>query len=253
MMTSEARVEGRRDIADAVARELVATTHRPDGSYMRTPLVYPSGANVVVRIDGGPSKFFVSDFGFGYQEAEMMGGSSVFMRHARSIAETAGVGFDQHAFFVLEVSRDQLAGAVTAVANCSNEAVLVTFYRLSDKAIADSASALYERLVTIFPRDAVARDAEVVGSSNTKWHVSSLVKVRSRNTIFDVVSKHPISIAFTSTKFQDIKRLECAPNRVAVVTRKADLKTYLGVLSQAANVIEKDAPDETLERLAEAA
>jgi hypothetical protein len=44
--------------------------------------------------------------------------------------------------------------------------------------------------------------------------------------------------------------LDDPPNRVAVVENKEGMGTYLGVLAQAANVITRDAPDGTLQRLA---
>lgn len=80
---------------------------------------YPNGTSVVVRVLDGYPNFLVSDMGLGYEEAEMMGASSIYMRNARSIAEAAGVRFDNQAFFVLEASREQLAGAIVTIANRS--------------------------------------------------------------------------------------------------------------------------------------
>jgi hypothetical protein len=55
-------------------------------------------------------------------------------------------------------------------------------------------------------------------------------------------------------KFSDIARLGTeAPERVAVVRKKKDFGTLLGVLSQSASVIDEDAPDATIQRLAKAA
>ena len=55
-------------------------------------------------------------------------------------------------------------------------------------------------------------------------------------------------------KFGDIARLgKTAPARVAVVHKKKEFGTLLGVLSQSANVVDEDASDRTIERLAEAA
>src|SRR4051794_21294640 len=108
-----------KEVVDAVAREIVATDHRAAGSFIRTPLLYPGGATVVVRIEQGDARFFVSDIGLGHQEAEMMGAGSMYAKPARVIAEEAGVRFDNQAFFVLETSRDQLPGAVVTIANCS--------------------------------------------------------------------------------------------------------------------------------------
>jgi hypothetical protein len=241
------------EAATEATRELVGVQERADGVYVTLPLTYPSGASVVIRVDGTDERFFVSDFGMGYLEADLMGAGSLFSRHARPIAEAGGVGFDQRAFFVVEVGRDHIAGAISAVAACSHEAVVISAHKLTEKTSRDQAIVLYERLVRVFPRSSVERDPEIVGSTNTVWHVASLVRVGKRNTIFDVVTKHPVSVTTASTKFHDIARLERPPNRVAVVSDKNEFGTYLGVLSMDANVIEHSAPDQTYIKLAEAA
>jgi hypothetical protein len=59
-----------RDMIESVARALVSTDHRVGGSYIRTPLMYPSGSTVVIRVEEGDQRFFISDVGLGHQEAE---------------------------------------------------------------------------------------------------------------------------------------------------------------------------------------
>ena len=66
---------------------------------------------------------------------------------------------------------------------------------------------------------------------------------------FEAVSKYPISIVNTSTKFGDIARLENAPNRVSVVESKKALGTYLGVLSYNSSVIERSVGDPVYHRV----
>lgn len=92
-------------IADAVAREIVSTKHRHDGSFISTPLLYPSGSTVVVKIHQAGEQFFISDIGLGYQEADMMGAGSIYARHARVIAENAGIRFDSQSFFIRGIAR----------------------------------------------------------------------------------------------------------------------------------------------------
>lgn len=242
-----------REIVDTVARQIVSAEHRDGSSYIKTPLVYPGGSTVVVRINDKYPTYFVTDFGAGYSEAEMMGASTIFARHAREIAEHAGIGFDAHSFFVAEATREQLPGVVVAVANCSQEAVAFAAYRLAERKFADNTEKLYSRLISVFPHQRVAKDAEVIGQSNTKWHVATLVRSDGRRTIFEPVSSHHASIFAASTKFRDIAELESAPGRVAIVHKKAEFKTYLAVLSRSANVVEQDVTDQTLIHLAEAA
>jgi hypothetical protein len=63
-----------KTIADVVAHALVDTSVRGGSAFISTPLLYPSGSHVVVRMDGAGDRWFVSDDGYGHLEAEMMGG-----------------------------------------------------------------------------------------------------------------------------------------------------------------------------------
>jgi hypothetical protein len=242
-------------LVDSVAREIVSTTHRHDGSLISTPLLYPNGSSVVAKVVTAGEQYFVSDMGLGYQEADMMGAGNIYSRHARIIAENAGVRFDNQAFFILEVSREQLPSAVVTVANCSQEAVIIAAFRLAERRTVDDAERLYERLVGVFSRPRVARDAEIPGASSTRWPVTALVRPegRGRMAVFEPVRRHHNSIAHASMKFQDLKALEQPPHRIAVVHRKSEFGTLLGVLTQAANVIDDDVADETLMQLVRAA
>jgi hypothetical protein len=233
-------------------RELVTAEYRVDGAYVSTPLLYPSGASVVVRISQlAEDNFYVTDFGSGYVEAEMMGASVVYSRHANDVAQAAGVSFDHHAFFALKVSGQQLAGAVSTVANCSLEAVALAAYKLADRKIAEAGQQLYDRLVTIFEPRQVAKDASIYGASSTRWHVAALVTGNdNKPTIFEPVSKFHVSVVNAAAKFNDLARLDNPPNRVAVVRDKAQFGTYLGILSQAANVVELNVSDTVYRRLA---
>jgi hypothetical protein len=213
--------------------------------------MYPSGSMAVVRVDvQGPDRHFVTDMGSGYLEAEMMGTSLIYARNAAPIAEHAGIRFDHHSFSIVGVSRDQLAGAIIVVANASHQAVALTAYKQSERKIAEDEERLYERLVKVFTQPRVSRHAAMVGASNTSWRVSNVVQLGNKTTVFEPVSRHPNSITTATAKFHDFARLDHPPNRVAVVESKEALGTYLGVLAQAANVITRDVPDKTLERLA---
>ena len=240
-------------IIEDVAQKIVATSHDRDGSFITTPLLYPSGSTVAVRVYGTGPRYFITDLGVGHDEAEMMGAEGIYMRHARSIAQAAGARFDNQAFFVLEATEPQLPGAVVTVANCSQEAVNFTLYRQSEQREPASANLFLERLTKIFEQKFITIDADVIGASQTKWKVAALVRAARRPTIFEPVNKHPTSIVYAATKFHDIARLEKAPGRVAIVKSKQELGTYLGVLSQAADVIEDSSPDQTIRELAKAA
>lgn len=242
-----------QNVVEAAASQLAQVSHVAGSAFISTPLIYPSGGSVVVRVDQTGGDFFVSDFAAGHQEAELFGGDLIYRRTARAVAESAGIGFDQMAFFVLKASEAQLPGAVATVANCSHEAVLVTSMKLAERREHDDAELLYERLVDVFPAASVHRSASVVGASNTEWRVASLVEIGRRQVAFEAVTRNANSVVFASAKFNDLARLQHPPGRVAVVNRKAELGTYLGILSQSASVIEGRAADLTYKQVANAA
>lgn len=122
-----------RKAVDEVARNLVTTEHRNGTSFIRVPLTFPSGSGMVVRVMDAYPDFFVTDFGNGYEEAEMMGGSSIYARYAPHVASRAGIGFEQHSFFVLKATQEQLAGAIVTVANCALESVIHTTFKLQER------------------------------------------------------------------------------------------------------------------------
>ena len=128
-----------REIVDEVVRTLAVANHEPDGSYVRTPVLYPGGSMVVVRItEERQERYLVSDLGLGQMESDMMGAAAIFARVAPRVAENAGVSFDHQAFFVLEVGREQLVGVVATIASCSQEAVQLTAFRLAEKRSAEN-------------------------------------------------------------------------------------------------------------------
>ena len=242
-----------QDVVRSAAAQLVSFDQVAGGSYITTPLLYASGSYVVVRVERHGAEYFVSDFGTGFEEAQLIGGETIYRRTAKGIAEANGVKFDSFAFFALIVSEDQLPGAIAAIANSSQEAVNITSLKVAERTERDNNALLYDRLTAIFSPRAVTRDAHLFGSSNTEWRVSSLVTVGKREVAFEPVSKHPNSIVHAAAKFEDISRLERAPGRVAVVTSKKELGTYLGVLTNSADVIERRAEDRVYQRLLEAA
>ena len=249
-----------RKIVDEAARSLSAVRHDEDASYLRTPVMYPGGSMVVVRvaavgIGSGTfaDHFLVSDMGLARQEADLMGAAPLFARWAPKVAERAGVSFDHRDFFLMEVARPQLAGAVATIAACSQEAVQLTAFKLAEKRQQGAAERLYDRLVTVFSRDRVAKDVEVLGASNTPWHVAALVRAHRHKAVFEPVANHPTAIAAAVTKFFDIAQLENGPTRIAVVRNKDSFGTKLAVIAGAAKVVDESIPDSTLHRLADAA
>jgi hypothetical protein len=78
------------DVVDAIAREIVTTEHFGACSIIKTPLMYPSGASVVVQITQHGDRYFVTDMGLGYQEAEMMGAGILYSNSAKGLVPLHG-------------------------------------------------------------------------------------------------------------------------------------------------------------------
>jgi hypothetical protein len=241
------------DVVDFVAREIISTEHIGSGSLIKTPLMYPSGAAVVVQITQHGDRYFVTDMGQGHQEAEMFGASIMYSNSAKGLAEHFGIRFDNQAFFVAESNREQLSGATTVVANCSSEAAALAAYKSAERKLEEDSDKLYRKLVATFPKSEVERDADFVGSSAHKWPVAAIVRHHDNIALFEPVSENYISVVSATAKFHDIARLQRPPKRIVVVEKKAEMGEYLNLLSQAASVVEYEVAKETLVELAEAA
>lgn len=240
---------GFQDVVRAAAEQLVFVTLDSEAAYVTTPLMYASGACVVVRVSKNGKDFFVSDFGAGLEEAQFLGGETTYRRVARTIAELSGIGFDRFAFFALLVEEAQLPGAIASIANSSQEAVALTTLKIAEKSHRDDGEQLYDRLSAVFSSRFVTKNVPLLGASNTEWHFSSLVKLGRHQVAFEAVSQHPNSVVYAAAKFDDLSRRSDSPGRVAVVKDKKSLKTYLGVLAHSASVIERQVDDSVYQSL----
>jgi hypothetical protein len=238
-------------VIDAAIRQLVSAEHFHAGSFVTMPVIYPSGASVVLEVFRQGEKYFVSDRGGGHQEAEFAGASRFYGREARRIAEESGIKFDGRDMFIVEVSVGQLPGAFTIVANSSQSAATASVLRSSERVQRDASDMLFARLSRIFPVSALAKDAAIIGASGHQWHVSTLVSLDDKRSAFEAVSHHYPSVVSATAKFHDIARLETFPSRIAVVSKREALGDYIGVISAAStSVIETSASDQTFLRLA---
>ena len=239
-----------RQVVDGVARALAEVRHERDASFISVPVMFPSGSLLVIRIDHHhDDRFLVSDMGLGFQEADLSGAGRVFAHSAPAVAVRAGVHFDRQ-IFSIGVRREQLVGAVSVIAACSQEAVQLAAFRLDEKKKADAADFLYNRLVKVFTPAKVARDAEILGASTTPWHVTALVTTDGHKAVYEPVSDHANSVASALTKFIDLAQLDRSPARIAVVRSKEALGTRLSLIATAAKVVEEGVSDQILERLA---
>jgi hypothetical protein len=239
------------DIVDEVASALVATSVDGSSFVITTPLLYPGGSHVAVRIDGDGRHFFVSDDGGGYFEADLMGVATSYVRASKKLAEEMGVRFEDNCFFETGVNRDKLVIAAIAIANASKQAIDQTAAKLGDRSYNFDDNQLVDRLIAIFGEPKVHRKPDLLGASNRSWRFAAAVDAQGHQTVFDLVKPSFQSIMPAVAKFRDVSDLPDAPQRVAVLSdRKAFDAADYNLLSRSAKIIEFAAQDDTYRRAA---
>lgn len=251
-MTAESVTSVIADTADAVARQIVGVEHGPRRSIIWTPLAYPSGSLVGVRLTNGGSTYAISDMASAYEEARTARAQKSFASHAANVAESAGVGFREGTFFLRGLTQGQLPGAVIALANSAHTAATLSVYRQSALDAREAEEKLFQRLSRLFG-NSLEKHKPITGVSGTEWDVDAVNTIDGQTALFESVGSSKQSIYATVAKYHDIARLPHAPVRIAAVRDRRELGSMLGVLSQAANVIEDETPDATVVQFARAA
>jgi hypothetical protein len=109
---------------------------------------------------------------------------------------------------------------------------------------------LLHRLERVFGQSSVAKEIEFKGASTSSWQIDAQVTHGDEIALFETVTPWFPSVASTLAKFGDIRLLENAPARNAVLSQKAGFGTWLTALSQNGNVMEASANDNTYNRAA---
>lgn len=238
---------------DAVSRaveSLVSVRHDSTGAYVSTSSMYPSGGTVIVWIRREAPHFLVSDYGYGYRECAIMGADRrQFIKRAGPIAETAGVRLSAEGEFEVLVTDGQLAGAIKAIAACSQEAAIKFAHRMYQRQRADVGALVFDKLERLFGERSVAKDHDFLGASQSHWRIDVIVTRDGRISLFDTVTPWAQSVAFTLAKFGDIRLLDNAPPRTAVLASKTGYGSWMTALAQNASIIQAAANDDTYRRV----
>lgn len=248
MITTESSFES---VIARAAEQLVSVRHDQNGSFVTTPVMYPSGGAVVIWIDRASPYFYVSDYGFGVRECEIMGADRrQFLKHATPIAEAAGVELTPDGEFKLIVSEGQIEGAIKAIAACSSEVAVSFAHRVHQRQRADVRTVLMTKLVRLFGEPAVGREVEFKGASATAWQIDALVTQGDDFALYDTVTPWFPSVASTLAKFGDIKLLDYPPARTAVLTSREGFGSWTTALAQTSHVVQATASDVAFSRAA---
>lgn len=237
------------DAAATVARNLIVQLQGSRDGLLSLPVLYPSGAQALISISGEDGKFFVSDNGMGYREAEYYGAGRSFLVHAKAIAEKHRVGFDSRSFFTINVDADMLYGAVVLIANCSVSAVQTTANNLTYESFHSTVEVLGDRLSSVFGKEKVARDVEAKGVSGEVYRIDYSAVDDSRIGYFNVVLPHHFSLGSALTMFQDLALLQHPPSRVAMVDSRSQFGKKLMLISASAHVIDRRTPKPSIRHL----
>ena len=246
-------------IAKEVATKLARATEQQDGIYIKMPLLFASGASVVIRISRGhDGQYSVSDMGAGYHEGRTTGADQHYTRAANEVAAKAGIRSDGKILWDSDISRDQLAAAVTVVANCTLEAWSLAEHRNRERKRQDSADEFYSRMFTAVkkrrPLAEIERNVSISGNSTSLWDFDVLIKVNDDWSLFDFVNPAPPSVAFAVTKCSDVGRLPDPPTLICMIENPKAFGQRLGWLLPVATVVEYPTAQETrLLQLAHAA
>ncbi len=233
---------------EAAARQLVSISHRQGESHIHIPIFYPSGAASTVIVSGGGDSFTVSDGGFAFREAALVGGEARFSSRARKLAERLGIESNSRMLFATS-GRLQLAATIADIASASAQLAHSLVLKATERGAGEIAIHLYDRLVEVFGEQRVKAAAKLSGASTHRWEVSALVVHKGTEFVFDAVGNHHASVFSTSAKFRDFSLLSRPPVTTAVVHSKADLGSYYAILAQAGNVIEEGASNDDFRML----
>ncbi len=112
------------DAVEEAIRRLACAEHLADASLVNLPLLYPSGATVVVQVsEPSGGQCTVTDLGFGFQEAELVGARRQFEDLAEDAARSSSISYAGRMFVIRDVPRTNLPAAMMAVATCSQRVV----------------------------------------------------------------------------------------------------------------------------------
>lgn len=227
-------------VADEVARSLAYARTAGEAPTIVTPLLYPGGSRVVLTLREERGTFFVTDGGHGAMEADLLGGSRIFARIARELAEANDIRFDSDLIFDIEVPREALLTAAIVVANASKVAVESTALRLANRRILGHLDRLTEQFDRRFGVDRVIRSPSVRGATGD-WDLDLMVRLGDRDALIDLVAANANSANSSIAKFLDISRLPEDRNyRRFSVLLDAKQTPNVGVLGTTSRLVEYD-------------
>ncbi len=222
------------DVAKALSRSRV----RNSSVFVATPIVYPNGTGVAVKIDQGKDGYVITDDGYAEVIAEDMGALSAMHRVATGVALRAGLKYERGTFSIEGVERNVLHVAVASVANASAQAVERTLASVEKPRLTRSREVFDKRLKEAFG-DAVSFDVEHLGATGRRWDFSAGVSYAGTfERLFELVSPSIQAVGIANMKISDVRSMTDPPTVTAALIDydKTD-PTLRSILSNAGSLV----------------
>lgn len=214
------------------------------------PIMYPSGATVVVEIEQNNGRFWVSDMGQGHVETEFVAAQGFYANAARRAADEFGVQFDGGSVFALWVSEARLEAAIVCVANASNNACSEAIRSASEAKGRKENERIFERISDVFGSKIVSKSADIVGR-HAHWEAHNVVVFPNRKiAVFESMSLHANSVSSRFLMFSDIKAIEQDISLNAVVKDIEKLDEKAQMVGDIANIVAINASDDEIRQYA---
>ena len=211
-------LEALERIAQEIAPKLAFAHVQGTDVIVQTPIAFPSGRMIGIKIVGGPNFFTITDNGAVMREAEYMGSEDICRREARKVAKEFDLTFNEWELFEAKAPADRLAGFVSILANAAAVTMIRTADKFAERFEVRRKEELAVRLMRIYGESKVLKDVEVTGSSAKNWKFDAQVSLLSgRMGLFSLVTPSPTSIVFAYSKLDDVSRLTQPPFLAAVL------------------------------------
>ena len=236
-------------LGKAVSR-LMNVSAEGDRARVSVPILYPSGSSGAVEIVLNNDKCFVSDLALGQMEADMYGAGSFYDVAARKSADRFGVGYDGVSIFAVWAPIDNIESAIMSVANASITAASNAVFKAIDDKEKKKNEELFDRVVHVFGRTDVSKEAEVVGRDAT-WDAHNVVVLADRKkAIFEYVTDSQNSIAAKFMMFSDLSKSEFQYALTSVVSNVGNISRKGTMLAEVSTVIQIASNDDIYKKRA---
>lgn len=234
-------------------RRLSAAREVGQRLYVDLPIMYPSGALVVIEVSGGRSQYWVSDVGHGYLESEYAAAEAFYSKAAKEVADNFAVSFDGAAIFALEVPDGQLESAIVAVANASASAASLAIRRASEAKARQDNERVFDRVSAIFGSASVVKKVTLAGR-HAEWEAHNVVRLpNARKAVFEFMSPQHTAAASKYLMFSDLRSRDPKLSLSVVVKDISALDEKSRIIGDVANIIGLSAEDRDFKHVAQAA